>query len=173
MANPGTLTGSIGVVMEFSNIQELMHKIGVSLEVVKSGAFKDIGSPVRKMKPEERRLLEGVIQNVHRQFVDMVAESRRLPRSDVEKIADGRIFTGEQAKALGLVDELGSLEDAVELTKKMARITGEVKLVYPEKKKFSLWDLILNRVMGEIRENLPLTGSSFDLLWVPPAFYRN
>jgi protease-4 len=173
MANPGTLTGSIGVVMEFSNIQELMHKIGVSLEVVKSGAFKDIGSPVRKMKPEERRLLEGVIQNVHRQFVDMVAESRRLPRSDVEKIADGRIFTGEQAKALGLVDELGSLEDAVELTKKMARITGEVKLVYPEKKKFSLWDLILNGIMGEIRENLPLTGSSFDLLWVPPAFYRN
>jgi protease-4 len=141
--------------------------------VVKSGAFKDIGSPVRKMKPEERRLLEGVIQNVHRQFVDMVAESRRLPRSDVEKIADGRIFTGEQAKALGLVDELGSLEDAVELTKKMARITGEVKLVYPEKKKFSLWDLILNGIMGEIRENLPLTGSSFDLLWVPPAFYRN
>ena len=173
MANPGTLTGSIGVVMQFSNVQELMHKIGVSLEVVKSGAFKDIGSPVRRMKPEERRLLEGVIQNVHRQFVDVVAEARRLPKSEVEKIADGRIFTGEQAKALGLVDELGSLEDAVELTKKMARISGEVKLVYPEKKKFSLWDLILNRVMGEIRENLPLTGSSFDLLWVPPAFYRN
>jgi protease-4 len=173
MANPGTLTGSIGVVMQFSNVQEVMHKVGVSLEVVKSGAFKDIGSPVRRMKPEERRLLEGVIQNVHRQFVDIVAEARRLPKSEVEKIADGRIFTGEQAKALGLVDELGSLEDAVELTKKMARISGEVKLVYPEKKKFSLWDLILNRVMGEIRENFPLTGSSFDLLWVPPAFYRN
>ncbi len=173
VANPGTLTGSIGVVMEFSNFQELMHKIGVSLEVVKSGAFKDIGSPVRKMKPEERRLLEGVIQNVHRQFVDIVAEARRLPRPEVEKIADGRIFTGEQAKALGLVDELGSLEDTVELTKKMARISGDVKLVYPEKKKFSLWDLILNRVMGEIRENLPLTGTSFDLMWVPPTFYRN
>jgi ClpP class serine protease len=108
-----------------------------------------------------------------RQFVDIVAEARRLPKPEVEKIADGRIFTGEQAKALGLVDELGSLEDAVELTKKMVRISGEVKLVYPEKKKFSLWDLILNRVMGETRENLPLTGSSFDLLWVPPAFYRN
>ena len=173
MANPGTLTGSIGVVMEFSNIQELMHKIGVSLEVVKSGAFKDIGSPVRKMKPEERRLLEGVIQNVHRQFVDTVAQARRLPKPEVEKLADGRIFTGEQAKNLGLVDELGSLEDAVELTKKLARISGEVRLVYPEKRKFSLWDLLLNRIMGEFRENLPFTGSTFDLLWVPPAFYRN
>lgn len=173
MANPGTLTGSIGVVMQFSNIQELMHKIGISQEVVKSGAFKDIGSPVRKMKPEERLLLEGVIRNVHRQFVDTVAQARRLPRPEVEKLADGRIFTGEQAKTLGLVDELGSLEDAVEMTKKLARISGEVKLVYPEKRKFSLWDLLLNRVMGEIRENLPLTGSTFDLLWVPPAFYRN
>jgi protease-4 len=173
MANPGTLTGSIGVVMQFSNIQELMKKIGVSLEVVKSGAFKDIGSPVRKMKAEERLLLEGVILNVHRQFVDTVAQARRLPKPEVEKLADGRIFTGEQAKTLGLVDELGSMEDAVEMTKKLARISGEVKLVYPEKRRFSLWDLVMNRVMGEIRENLPLNGSTFDLLWVPPAFYRN
>jgi protease IV len=173
MANPGTLTGSIGVVMQFSNVQELMQKIGVSLEVVKSGAFKDIGSPARKMKAEERLLLEGVIRNVHQQFVDTVAQARRLPKPEVEKLADGRIFTGEQAKTLGLVDELGSMEEAVEMTKKLARISGEVKLVYPEKKKFSLWDLIVNRVMGEIRENLPFSGSAFELLWVPPAFYRN
>ncbi|MGA3086314.1 MAG: signal peptide peptidase SppA, partial [Thermodesulfobacteriota bacterium] len=116
VANPATLTGSIGVIMEVSNIKELLQKIGVSLEAIKSGPYKDIGSPVREMKPEERRLLEEVIQNVHQQFIEVVSKGRRLCREQVEKIADGRIFTGQQAKALGLIDELGSFEDAVELT---------------------------------------------------------
>ncbi|HZW37637.1 MAG TPA: signal peptide peptidase SppA, partial [Candidatus Deferrimicrobiaceae bacterium] len=112
-ANPGTITGSIGVIMNFMNVKELIEKIGLKGMVVKSGAFKDIGSPVREMKPEERELLQGVIDNVHSQFIAAVAEGRKMDRESVARIADGRIFSGEQAKALGLVDALGNLEDAV------------------------------------------------------------
>ena len=173
VANPATLTGSIGVIMELSNIKELLNKIGVSREAVKSGPFKDIGSPVREMKPEERRLLEEVIKNVHQQFIDVVVKGRRLNREQVEKIADGRIFTGEQARDLGLVDELGSFEDAVELTKKMVGLSGEVKLIFPEKKRFSFWDLIFSEWMGEIKQSLQLPWPSAQLLLLPPIFYKN
>lgn len=173
VANPATLTGSIGVIMELSNIKDLLHKIGVSREAVKSGPFKDIGSPVRKMKPEERRLLEEVIKNVHQQFVEVVVKGRRLNRERVEKLADGRIFTGQQARDLGLVDELGSFEDAVELTKKMVGLSGEVKLIFQEKKRFSFWDLIFSDWMGEIKESLQLPWPSAQLLFIPPIFYKN
>ncbi len=173
VANPATLTGSIGVIMELSNIKELLHKIGISREAVKSGPFKDIGSPVRKMKPEERLLLESVIKNVHQQFIEVVIKGRRLSRAQVEKIADGRIFTGEQARDLGLVDELGSFEDAVELTKKLVGLSGEVKLIFPEKKRLSVWELIFSAWMGEIKESLELPKSSAQLLLLPPIFYKN
>jgi protease-4 len=173
VANPATLTGSIGVIMELSNIKELLKKIGVSREAVKSGPFKDIGSPVREMKPEERQLLEAVIKNVHQQFIEVVIKGRRLSREQVEKIADGRIFTGEQARNLGLVDELGSFEDAVELTKKMVNLSGEVKLIFPEKKRLSVWELIFSEWMGEIKQSLDLPQSSAQLLLLPPIFYKN
>jgi len=173
MANPGTLTGSIGVVMKFSKVKELLRKIGVESEVVKSGAFKDIGSPFRDMRPEERRLLEGVIQNVHQQFVQVVSKGRGLSREAVEKIADGRIFSGEQAKQLGLIDELGSFEDAVELIKKMTGLKGEVKLVYGEKKRFSFWEFLLSGLAGEVRQALEEPASIPHLLLVPPVFYKN
>ena len=173
VANPATLTGSIGVIMELSNIKELLNKIGVSREVVKSGPYKDIGSPVRKMKPEERRLLEEVIKNVHQQFIEVVVKGRRLNREQVEKIADGRIFTGEQARDLGLVDELGSFEDALDLTKKMVGLSGEVKLIFPEKKRFSFWELIFSEWMGEIKQSLQLPWPSAQLLLLPPIFYKN
>ncbi|MBA4393725.1 MAG: signal peptide peptidase SppA [Desulfobacca sp.] len=173
VANPASLTGSIGVIMELANFKELLHKIGVSREAIKSGRFKDIGSPVRDLKPEERSLLEEVIKNVHQQFVEVVVKGRKLSREKVEKIADGRIFTGEQAKALGLVDELGSFEDAVELAQKMVGISGEVKLIYPEKKRFSVWDLIFSKMMGEITQSLQPNWPTAQLLLVPPIFYRN
>ncbi len=170
VANPATLTGSIGVIMELSNIKELLNKIGVSREAVKSGPFKDIGSPVREMKPEERQLLQEVIKNVHQQFVEVVVKGRRLSREQVEKIADGRIFTGEQARDLGLVDELGSFEDAVELTKKMVGLSGEVKLIFPEKKRFSVWDLIFSEWMGEIKQSLQLP-MAFGPAFIAPAYF--
>jgi protease-4 len=173
MANPGTLTGSIGVVMTFSNVKELLRKIGVENQVVKSGSFKDIGSPFRDMRPEERRLLEGVIQNVHQQFVQVVAQGRGLKPEAVAKIADGRIFSGEQARQLGLIDDLGGLEDALELVKKLTGLKGEVKLVYGERKRFSFWEFLLSGLAGEIRHSLQEPASIPHLLLVPPVFYKN
>lgn len=173
VANPATLTGSIGVILEVSNFKELLHKIGVSREAIKTGPYKDIGSPLREMKPEERQLLQEVIGNVYQQFVDVVVKGRKISRERVEKIADGRIFTGAQAKALGLVDDLGSFEDAVDLTKKMVGLSGEVKLIYPEKKRFSLWDLLFKSVMGEIKQTFENRWSDSPLLLVPSVLYRN
>lgn len=159
-ANPGTITGSIGVIAQFTNLEELFKKIGFRMEVVKSGAFKDVGNPGRAMTTEEREYLQKLLDNVHQQFVRDVARGRRMPEEKVREIADGRIFTGEQAKQMGLVDELGGLNDAVGAAAKMAGITGEPKLVYPEKKKVSLLDYLLDRsaetVAERIKESLEL-----------------
>ena len=159
-ANPGTITGSIGVIAQFTNFEELFKKIGFRMEVVKSGAFKDVGNPGRAMTPEEREYLQKLLDSVHQQFIRDVARGRRMPEEKVREIADGRIFTGEQAKEMGLVDELGGLNDAVDAAAKMAGITGEPKLVYPEKKKISLLDYLLDRsaetVAERIKESLEL-----------------
>ena len=159
-ANPGTITGSIGVIAQFTNFEELFKKIGFRMEVVKSGAFKDMGNPGRAMTTEEREYLQKLLDSVHQQFVRDVARGRRMPEEKVREIADGRIFTGEQAKEMGLVDELGGLNDAVAAAAKMAGITGEPKLVYPEKKKISLLDYLLDgsadTVAKRIKESLEL-----------------
>jgi protease-4 len=160
-ANPGTMTGSIGVIMPFMNVKDLVEKIGLKGMTVKSGQFKDIGSPLRDMTPQEQALLQGVVDNVHLQFVNAVAEGRRLPRSEVMKIADGRIFTGEQAKALGLVDALGNLQDAVAEAGRMGKISGEPKVVTPPRNKISLLDLLREETRTLIDEKL--TGNSLRL----------
>jgi len=113
-ANPGTLTGSIGVIMQLANVEGLFKKIGVDYVVVKAGAHKDIGNPSRPMTAEERRILQALLDDVHAQFIDAVAEGRHLERRAVVAFADGRIFSGAQAKSLHMVDALGGLEDAVE-----------------------------------------------------------
>jgi len=153
-ANPGTITGSIGVIMQFVNVKELIEKIGLKGMVVKSGAFKDIGSPVREMRPDERELLQSVIDNVHSQFIRAVADGRGMDREAVEKLADGRIFSGEQAKALGLVDALGNLEDAVAEAGKMAKIEGEPRVVTPPKKKLSILELLKEEAKSIIGDKL-------------------
>ncbi|MBI5419734.1 MAG: signal peptide peptidase SppA [Deltaproteobacteria bacterium] len=163
-ANPGTITGSIGVIMQFVNVKDLIEKIGLKGMVVKSGAFKDIGSPVREMKPEERELLQGVIDNVHLQFVSAVAEGRRLPREKVLRIADGRILSGEQAKTLGLVDALGNLEDAVADAGKMAKIEGEPRVVTPPKKKISILELLKDEAKSIIGDKLSENRIRLDYL---------
>ncbi|MGD2124704.1 MAG: signal peptide peptidase SppA [Desulfobacteraceae bacterium] len=144
VANPGTLTGSIGVIMEFVQLEALLKKIGVGMEVLKSGEFKDIGSPHRKMTEREKELIRSLILDIQKQFVDAVAMGRHISVEEVQEIADGRILSGAQSKELGLVDQLGNFEDAVELAKRMAGIEGEVKLVYPKKTRVNLWDLILH-----------------------------
>src|SRR5438552_2194951 len=140
MANAGTLTGSIGVIMEMANVEGLLKKIGVEGVVIKSGRLKDVGSPLRKMNDEEHELLQSVMDDVHKQFIEAVAEGRGLDVSVVQALADGRIFTGRQAKASKLVDELGDLEAAIRLAADVAGIEGEPKVVEP-RRRFSIRDL--------------------------------
>jgi protease-4 len=144
VASPGTITGSIGVIMEFVQLEDLLKKLGIGMEVLKSGEFKDIGSPHRPMSEREKELIRNLLLEIQRQFVEAVAQGRNIPVESVQEIADGRILSGAQSKELGLVDQLGNFEDAVELAKKMAGIKGEVALVYPKKTGVNLWDLILH-----------------------------
>lgn len=153
-ANPGTITGSIGVILQFTNLEELFRKIGFRMEIVKSGPYKDVGNPGREMTPEERAYLQDLIDNVHQQFVRAVAQGRRMEEEKVQEVADGRIFTGEQAKELGLVDELGDLKDAINAAAKMAGIEGEPKVVYPEEEKRSLLSYLLDQATENLVEQL-------------------
>jgi protease-4 len=166
MANPGTITGSIGVVMQFANLEELFKKIGYKGYVVKSGAYKDVGSPFREMTPEETELLQGVIDTVHQQFIRAVAEGRKLPMEKVAAIADGRIFSGEQARALGLVDELGNLEDTIDMAAKMAGIKGRPVVVYPRRRKPSVLDYLTEGIAQRLKEEVhETTQPGLDYIW--------
>ncbi len=154
-ANPGTLTGSIGVIMQMANLEGLFKKVGVEYVVIKSGAFKDVGNFSRQMTPEERKILQTLLDDVYGQFVDAVAEGRGLERKAVVAFADGRIYSGQQAHALKMVDELGGYEDAIEAAAKLANIPGRPKLVYP-RRKFSFRDLLENRLgLGAASQLLP------------------
>ena len=121
VANPGTLTGSIGVIMNLMNFKALADKVGIEPEVIKSGLFKDIASPYHKMTREERQILTDLIMDSYDQFTQVVAEGRALPIEEVKRIADGRIYSGRQAKAIKLVDELGTYSDALALLQKLCR----------------------------------------------------
>lgn len=158
VANGGTITGSIGVVMEFTNLEDLLKKIGVKGFVLKSGEHKDIGSPFREMSPEEKKILQDVVNNTHQQFIEAVATGRKLDRAKVAEIADGRIFTGEQAKQLGLVDRLGDLQDTIDMAAQMVGIVGKPSVIYPPKKKLSIWDLLFSDMASALIENLKEKG---------------
>ncbi len=145
VANPGTITGSIGVIMKIPNLKKLMEKIGIGTTVIKSGKLKDLGSISRPLTPEEQAVLKGVMDDIHQQFMEDVASNRHLPIEKVKEIADGRILSGRQAKKLGLVDELGNFHTAILIAAKAGGIKGEPGLLYPEKDKFS----ILRQIMEE------------------------
>ena len=157
VANPGTITGSIGVLMQFSNFEDLLKKIGIKGVVLKSGEHKDIGSPFREMTSEEKKIMQEVLNNVHQQFIQAVAEGRKLDQSKVIQIADGRILTGEQAKNLGLVDQMGNLQDTIDITAKMVGIVGKPNLLYP-KKRFSIWELLMREMVSAIIDVLNEKG---------------
>ncbi|HZV82117.1 MAG TPA: signal peptide peptidase SppA [Geobacteraceae bacterium] len=142
-ANPGTITGSIGVLMKFSNLEGLMNKIGMKAFTLKTGKFKDVGSPARTMNAEEKAMLQSVIDSTHSQFVRTVAEGRKLPVEKVREIADGRIFSGEQALEQKLVDKLGTMQDAVEEAGRLGGISGEPHVIKPPKKKKLFMDLLV------------------------------
>jgi protease-4 len=157
VANPGTLTGSIGVIMEFAQLEELFQKIGVGLEILKSGEFKDIGSPYRKLTQRDKDLLNALILEIQNQFVEAVAQGRNLPVEKVREIADGRILSGSQSKELGLVDQLGDFQDALDLAKEMSDIKGEVTLVYPKKPRARFWDLLFRDASEALYRSLRST----------------
>lgn len=143
VANPGTITGSIGVIVEFMSAEDLLAKLGLKGYVVKSGKYKDVGSPLRKMEKEELDLLQGVIDDVNSQFIKAVAKGRGLKEEEVASIADGRIFSGAQAKERGLIDRLGDLTDAINLSAELAGIKGKPDVIYPEKPSIGLWRAIM------------------------------
>ena len=146
-ANPGTLTGSIGVIMQLANVEQLMKKVGVDYIVVKAGQFKDIGNFSRAMTPEERRVMQTLLDDVHGQFIGAVANGRKLAREEVVRFADGRVFSGVQAKELKMVDMLGGLEDAVLGAAKLAGIPSPPNVIQP-RRRFSFVDLLRNQFGG-------------------------
>ena len=150
VANPGTITGSIGVIMGFTNFQELMQKIGLIPVVVKSGKYKDIGSPVRKMTEKEKQILQNLSDQIHRQFINAIAAGRKMDPLKVEAVADGRIFSGEEAKRLGLIDRIGNLEDAVEWAGRMGGIKGEIKSVYIKDKRLPFLQYLAESALNKI-----------------------
>lgn len=154
MANPGTLTGSIGVIMGFTNYEELLEKIGLKSDVIKSGDHKDIGSPVRPMTDADRTILQTLIDDVHQQFVEHVADGRNLDFEKASKLADGRIYTGRQAKEAGLIDELGSFRDAVDLVASIASIEGKPELVYPPEPKKNFIDYFMEQAASQFRSGI-------------------
>ncbi|UFS69249.1 signal peptide peptidase SppA [Geomonas sp. RF6] len=154
-ANPGTITGSIGVLMKFTNVEGLMGKVGVKGLTLKSGRFKDSGSPLHEMTPEERQMLQGVIDSTYRQFVAAVAQGRRLPVEEVSRIADGRILSGEQALSLKLVDRLGTLQEAVEEAGRLAGMKGEPRVIKAPQKRRPSWDLLVQGVAERLALSSP------------------
>jgi protease IV len=144
VANPGTLTGSIGVIFQFMHFQQLMDKIGVDQTTIKTGKFKDSGSPFRKTTEDEKKYLSTVIGDVYDQFIDVVAEERGMDRKDVLKYADGRIFTGRQALEYGFVDTLGTMEDAVAIAAEECGIQGKPSIVKETKRK-----TIVEKLLGD------------------------
>ncbi len=160
-ANPGTITGSIGVIMKLPNLAGLMKKLGIGATTLKSGRFKDLTPVTRELTPEEKTLIQGLLSEVHRQFMAAVAEARKLPLEEVRQLADGRIFTGREAKERGLIDELGNLDSAVEAAAQMAGITGAVELVYPPKERFSLLKSLFSEGAGAVSQAVTFSGIGY------------
>ena len=165
VANPGTIIGSIGVLMEFVYLEDLLEKIGIKFEVLKSGEFKDIGSPHRELTKRDREILNSLISDIQSQFVAAVANGRELALDEVSQIADGRVFSGVKAKELDLIDVLGNFQDAVDVAKDMAAIEGEAILVYPRKSKAQLWELFLEGTARSVTKVLHSIKPQLEYKW--------
>lgn len=170
VANPGTITGSISAIMQFANIEGLLKKVGVKSSVVKSGQYKDIGSPLREMTPEEKVIVQELVDDIYNQFIDVIVKERKLTREKVAEIADGRVFSGRKAKELGLVDYLGDMAFAAKLASKMAGKNGEYELIYPGNKRFSVFDYFMenaaSKFSSSIKEKMGST-SGISYLYYP------
>ena len=164
MADPGTLTGSIGVIMMFDNFEKLMDKIGMKSLVFKSGQFKDTGSPFREVTEDDKKLIHGIIDSIYTQFITDVAKGRQMDIEEVRKLADGRIYTGQQALDLKLVDELGGMQDAIKVASTLAGIDGEPKVVEEEEEKSFLRYILGEEINSKITERAKLSSGAY-FLW--------
>jgi protease IV len=144
MADRGTATGSIGVIMEFTNVEGLTKKVGLDFFTLKSGRYKDVGSPFRAMTPDEKQYLQHLLDNIYQQFLGDVARNRKIPLEKLKSLAEGKIYTGEEAKKIGLVDGFGNLPDAITKAGRLGGIKGKVKAVYPEKE-----STLLRLILGQ------------------------
>ncbi|MDR2861039.1 MAG: signal peptide peptidase SppA [Syntrophobacterales bacterium] len=154
VANPGTVTGSISAVMHFTDIQELMKKIGVHSSVVKSGKYKDIGSSMRDMTEEERILLQELVDDVYEQLLEVISVRRKISMEKLKQIADGRILTGRQALKLKLIDSLGTQQDAVRIAAKLAGLPENPDIIYAERRKSLFLDFLLGSLANRIKNDL-------------------
>jgi protease-4 len=150
VANAGTITGSISAIMQFANMEELLKKIGMKTSVIKSGKYKDIGSPTREMTEEEKTIIQELVDDIYDQFLDAVARDRKIAKEDLMKIADGRIFSGRQAKKLGLVDDIGDMGYAIDVAGELSGIRGKPDVVYAKKKVSKFWEYILGDAMNAL-----------------------
>lgn len=165
VANPGTLTGSIGVIAAIWNYKELSEKVGLKMNVIKSGKLKDAGNPFVDMSDTVRAYFQDIIDNTFGQFLDVVSKERKIPKDSLMKYADGRVFTGLQAKEYGLIDSLGSFEDAIRITARLAGIEGEPKVI-KEKKRFNIFEELIG---GKVE---PFTAIKQELFDQPILQYR-
>jgi len=167
-ASPGTLTGSIGVVMQLPNVEGLLKKVGVEFVVVKAGTYKDVGNFARAMTPEERRILQALLDDIYDQFIAAVADGRGLEPQAVRAFAEGRIYSGRQAQGLKMVDDLGGLEDAIEAAAKLAGLPPKPKVIY-SRRRFSLRDLLRNELgLGPVTRMLPALETLRTPLYLMP-----
>jgi protease IV len=161
-ANPSTITGSIGVIMEQTVIEDLLKKIGVQANTLKAGEYKDVGSPFRKMKPEEREYLTNILSSIHEQFISDVAAGRGMTLQTAKKVSDGRIYTGIQGKQLKLVDSIGTFYDCRDDLKNTLGIKGKPVMVYG-KKPFSFIKWLISSMAHELISQS--AGSPFKFLF--------
>jgi len=166
IASPGTITGSIGVILGYTNFEELLKKIGLTPVVIKSGQYKDIGSPTRTMSDEEKKILQQFTDQVHQQFIEAIVNGRKMETAAVKAVADGRIMTGETAKSLGFIDDLGNFEDAVALAGKLAGIEGRISKVYPKEKPLSFFRYLMGESLAELLGKL--TNSNISAQYLSP-----
>jgi protease-4 len=172
VANPGTITGSIGVIAQFSQVEELLKKIGLKSTIIKSGKYKDVGSPVREMTEDEKRIIQALIDDIYEQFVEVVVKNRNIPKEKIINMAGAKAFTGRQALEFGLVDELGTMEYSVDLAAKLAGIEGEPDVVYPKEKRGGLLRYILGEAASVISEELDLHSDGIDYLYLDGLMKR-
>ncbi len=164
-ANPGAITGSIGVIAQFASYEKLLNWAKIDVEVIKSGKYKDVGSAFKEMNEEDREYIQQLIDNVYSQFKSAVASSRNLDAKEIDRIADGKIYTGEQALNLKLIDELGTINDAITMAGELGGIKGEPDVVNFPKKKSRLYELLESKIDTNILTSTPVK-SRFGLFYL-------